>query len=223
MVLVKKNKMKWLLPLGFYLSILSSFSHAEFDVVGNTYEIQEESLLDKIMNTLKDKQSKGEFEKLQKEMTERSISDIERPKGINLPSAKDETVRYFDPSVSLNRDIKLPDGRVMYPAGTVVNPLKIRPFTKRFIFIDGDKEEQVIYAVNELKKSGYRDKIILVKGSFGDLTRKYKVRFYFDQRMKTGPRERRTLVDAFGVKSLPTLVYQKSQNELFLTIEEVKL
>ncbi|WP_172959788.1 hypothetical protein [Thiomicrorhabdus aquaedulcis] len=56
-----------------------------------------------------------------------------------------------------------------------------------------------------------------------DLTKKYKVRFYFDQQMTSGERGRVTLAEEFGIKNVPTLVYQKSKTEYLLTIEEIKL
>lgn len=216
-------KRKLLLSLGLAASVFAPVSHAELPTLGKTYEIQEQSLLDVIMNRLKEKQANGEMEQLQKEMVERSKKNIERPRGISLPSTQNANIRFFDPTITVNNDIQLEDGRVLHPAGTKINPLDIRPFTKRFIFIDGDNEQQVEYAVSEHKKSGYRDKIILVRGSFGDLTRKHKIRFYFDQQMQTGQRGRRTLVQEFGVQNLPTLVYQEKFEDRHLIIEEVML
>lgn len=203
--------------------IFSVSSFAQIETIGTTYEIQEVSLLEKIMTTLKEKESNGEVAKLQKQMTDASIANVERPKGAFFPAANENNIRYFDPTVQLSQDITLEDGTLIHPKGRKINPLTIRPLSKRLIFIDGDDKEQVEYAVKAHIKSGYRDKIILTKGSFGDLTREYKIRFYFDQQAKTGQRGRVTLAEEFGVKTVPTLVYQESPKKHYLTIEEVKL
>jgi conjugal transfer pilus assembly protein TraW len=192
------------------------------DVIGPTYSIEEISLLDVIFKTLKEKEANGEIEKLQKEMTERSVNNIKNPIGRNMPVAITDSYRKFDPSIVLHRDIKLPDGQVMYPRGTIVNPLTIKPFTKKLIFIDGTDEKQVDFAIKQHEKSGYRDKIILVKGSYYELMKKHNIRFYFDQRVRnSAPRERVTLVEQFGIERLPSIVFQDDPKELYLTILEV--
>lgn len=220
--MVIKNVKRKLVILAF-ASTLSLNLSANIEVIGSTYEIEETSLLDSIMSKLKEKEANGEIEKYQEEMKRKSIANIENPKGINLPTAGEDSIRFFDPSVTLKDDITLEDGTVMHRKGTVVNPLAIRPLTKELIFIDGSVIEQVEYALEKLKESGGRSKIILTKGSFGDLTRKYKVRFYFDQQSKAGERGRITLVEEFGIKNLPSVVLQRNPKEYFLTIKEVKL
>lgn len=218
-----KMKRKFAIALGMSLSILATSSSAEMEVLGKIYKIEEISLLDTIMDTLKEKEANGETAKMQKEMTRRSIANIETPKGISIPVVGEESIRHYDPSITLNKAVTLEDGTVIYPAGTVVNPLAIRPLTKKLIFIDGTDEKQVKFAVNLYKESGLRDKIILTDGAFGDLTRKYKVRFYFDQQMQSGPKGRVTLVKEFGIRKVPSIVYQRAPDEYFLTIKEVKL
>jgi conjugal transfer pilus assembly protein TraW len=218
-----KMKGKVAVALGISLSILVTSSSADMSVIGKTYKIEETSLLDTIMNTLKEKTANGEVKKMQEEMKRKSIANVENPKGANIAFVDEASIRYIDPSITLNKPVTLEDGTVIHPAGTVINPLSIRPLTKRLIFIEGTDEKQVEYAVKLHKESGLRDKIILTKGAFGDLTRKYKVRFYFDQNMQSGPQGRVTLIDEFGIKKVPSVVYQKTPQEYFLTIEEVKL
>ncbi len=218
-----KMKRKFAVALGISLSILVTSSSADMDVIGKTYKIEETSLLDTIMNTLKEKTANGEVKKMQEEMKRKSIANIEHPKGISMAFVDEEAIRYFDPSITLTKAVTLEDGTIIHPAGTVINPLSIRPLTKQLIFIDGTDQKQVEFAVKLYKESGLRDKIILTKGAFGDLTRKYKVRFYFDQQMQSGPKGRITLAKEFGIKKVPTLVYQRTPDEYFLTIKEVKL
>ncbi|WP_127472001.1 hypothetical protein [Thiomicrorhabdus aquaedulcis] len=119
--------------------------------LGNIYPIEEVSLLDEIMNKLKEKEANGELAKHNEEFKRRSIANIENPKGADFPSALENSIRKFDPSITLKEAVKLEDGTVIHPVGTVINPLAIRPLSKRFIFIDGTDEQQVEYAVNELK------------------------------------------------------------------------
>jgi conjugal transfer pilus assembly protein TraW len=211
--------------LHFLLLILifSNPAFSNFDVIGKTFQIEEVSLLDEIMNRLKEQEANGEFKKLQERMKNKAIANIENPRGRDYQFASESRIRYFDPSIVTNENIYLPDGQLLHLKGTRVNPLAIRPLTKKFIFIDGRSDEQVEWAVKTHKDSGYRDKIILTNGAFGELTRKHKIRFYFDQNVSNNSLNRKTLASEFGVEKLPTIVHQKYQADNFLTIEEVAL
>lgn len=204
--------------------IPQSFANTEiFETIGTTYEIQEESMLDFIMKKLNEKKEAGELENLEKEFREKAIHSIKNPMGVSLPRVIHNNSRYFDPSFVIPEDILLPDGRVLHERGTKVNPLLIKGLSKNLIFIDGTDSEQVEFAIDMHKKSGGKDKIILVQGSFIELMEKHKVRFFFDQTKSHDGNSRTTLVKHFGIKKVPTVIYQETPSTPYLTIQEVSL
>jgi conjugal transfer pilus assembly protein TraW len=76
------------------------------------------------------------------------------------------------------------------------------------ILIDGSDEEQVSWAVSQVKSGG---KIVLTKGSPITLFRKTGQRFYFDQGGK--------ITQRFQIKQIPARITQEGQK---LLIEELK-
>jgi conjugal transfer pilus assembly protein TraW len=221
-----RNNPKQLLSLAliFSLSSYSCTAYSDTDKIGTVYQIKEQSMLEYIMNKLKEKEANGEIDKLQDEFKKQVIHSLHNPVGVSLPKATVTNERIYDTTVTINQDIPLPDGGVLYKAGTKFNPLLIKGLSKKIIFIDGNDKAQVEFAVKEHKKSGYQDKIVLVSGSYLDLMKEYKVRFFFDQtKSGNGDGQRITLVKKFGIKSLPSVVYQKTSDTPYLTIKEVAL
>jgi conjugal transfer pilus assembly protein TraW len=208
--------------LVFSLSAYSCTAYSDAEKIGTVYPIKEQSMLEYIMQKLKQKEADGDIEKMQDDFKKQVMNTLHNPVGISLPNVKETNERIYDTTVTINQDIPLPDGGVLYKAGTKFNPLLIKGLSKKIIFIDGSDKSQVEFAVNEHKKSGYQDKIILVSGSYLDLMKEYKVRFFFDQSgSEAGAGKRITLVKKFGIKALPSVVYQKSPDTPYLTIKEV--
>lgn len=71
----------------------------------------------------------------------------------DLPEAKQTVSWTFDPTLVLNKDVTLPDGRVLIKAGTAINPLARIPLTKRYIIFDARKKWQVELAKRLYDKS----------------------------------------------------------------------
>lgn len=212
-------KLKTLFLMLFLLS--GNLSAAPAEVIGTVYKIQEQSMLEFIMEKLQEKQASGEMEKMKQEFIKRSINSINNPKGTTLPPATKTQERIYDPTIILNKDLMLDKHRVLYHKGTKFNPLTVRGLSKKIIFIDGRVKEQVEFAVREHKKSGKRDRIVLVNGSYMELMKKHKVRFFFDSlSSQGGGLKRKTLVNQFGIKKLPSILYQKHPTDKFLTIRE---
>lgn len=202
----------------FLLFVINQFAWA-VDVIGPVYPIKEVSLLDVMMNKLKHMEQTGQIEAMQQQWKTLARDRVLNPKGIALPRVIEATKRFYDPSITVNRDIYLPDGQLLHKAGTVVNPLSVKSFNKRMLFIDGTDKQQVIWAKKQYESSGWRDKVILVNGSYVDVMKDWKHPVYFDQLGgQVGARE--TLVGRFGIKAVPSLVYQEGNK---LRIDEVKL
>jgi hypothetical protein len=62
---------------------------------------------------------------------------------------------------------------VIFAKGSTFNPADFVPLTGRYIFIDGNDEKQVSYALSRKFR-----KIILTAGDFAELTRKHRHKFY---------------------------------------------
>lgn len=187
-------------------------SHKEI-VIGPVYEIKEVSLLDLIMNRLHDMQNSGELQSMQDEWKRKSINAIKNPVGVNLPNAKEFVTHYYDPSIVVQQDIHLPDGSLLHKAGTEVNPLSIKSLSKRYIFINGTDSTQLAFAKRLFEDSGWRDKVVLVKGSYADVIKEWGKSVYFDQRGfgPGGVGKRETLVQRFQISALPSVLYQENK------------
>ncbi len=185
--------------------------------IGPVYEIVEPSLLKEILDKLQQLEGSGELAALQKKMQDDAKRTIERPAGVLLPRAEKYEFHLFDPSITLDEDMYLPDGRLLHKAGTRLNPLNVARLSKRYIFIDGDDPEQVEFAHDLYRDSGWRDRVVLVKGSLKDIYAKWNRPVYFDQLGIAG-QGKTTLVNTFGVKSLPSVV---SQQGLYLKVESI--
>lgn len=194
--------------------------------IGTIYEIKETSLLEVIMARLHHLKETGEMDQMQEEFTGRVLKTIKNPPGVNLPRADHTRSRYYDPSITFHEDILLPDGEILHPAGTRINPLKVRGLSKRLIFIDQRDQEQVAWAYERYMESMWRDKVILVAGSYIDLMNEWKKPVYFDQlgvgasADVTGTPKRETMVRRFNIQSLPAIIYQEGD---FLRIDEVQI
>lgn len=199
------------------LSFIAGFSsQAEnLGVFGETFEIEEEDLLEQILSKLRGLQNNGELERLTVEANRRVKNMILRPNQVQGVSYAETRREYlFDPSIIVTRDLFDDRGRIFACKGERFNPLDnvtMRPL----IFIDGENEKHIKWAVSKLSDTKiYRHdqgKIILIKGSPLDLQKKLKQEIYFDQ---FGLLSRR-----LKIKHVPAIVYQ-NQNDKVLTIVE---
>jgi conjugal transfer pilus assembly protein TraW len=179
----------------------------DFGVVGSTATIEEEDMLDYIKGRLTAMQASGELDERNKQMQEYTQSKVTRPKSIEgISNATEPKSWLYDPTFTLRSDIKDENGNIIHHVGKSINPLDHMPLKEKLIFINGDDEAQVKWAINYAKTS----KIILVNGSPQELMEENKVRFYFDQQG--------VLVHKFTVKQVPAIVRQAGSK---LLIEEI--
>lgn len=114
----------------------------------------------------------------------------------------------YDPTYVVSNDIKDHKGRVLFKKGERVNPLALQTMEKTLLFIDGRRENDIQWALEE----GMHSKIILVAGSPKPLTATHHVPFYFDQGG--------VLLQTFDIKQIPAKV---TISEGQVWIEEVLL
>ena len=199
-----------------YVFILSnSVSAKDFGNRGGNYPVAEESILLLFQKKLGALDLKKEEERMRKAAEERVRNPIPV---FGIRPAKETREFWHDPTYILTEDAVLPCGRVLYKAGTRVNPLDYMDLDRRLFFIDGREEKQVEWLKSRLlpdSSSGenkIEDRIILVGGSPPEVQDKLGFEVYFDQAGE--------LTTRFGIKGSPALAEQDGKK---LKIVEVAL
>lgn len=183
----------------------------DLGVVGPTYPIAEQDLLQVIQSRLREKEKSGELAKLQQAAVKRSVSSIEQPKPVpGLTKAVKARTWYYDPSIVAQRNYTDAAGTVIVPAGTRVNPLDYVAMSKHLLFFDGRDRGQVKRAEELIRHYQGRIKPILTGGSYVELMRQWKAQVYYDQ---SG-----ALVHKFGIERVPALVSQEGRR---LRVDEI--
>lgn len=198
------------------ISVINESHAKDFGVVGHSYEIIEQDIIEYIKQKLENQ----DLDAINKGMQEKVRERFERPEAVvGIKDSKENREYYYDPTFVLDHDIKDPNGQLIHEKGKVINPLSKVPLSNALIFINGDNKEQVEYAVSQYKELDGKAKIILTSGSPIKLQKgqkekeeKNEVWFYFDQ---FG-----FLVKKLGIKAVPAIVRQDS---LRLKINEVVL
>lgn len=184
----------------------------DFGIRGNNHSISEQPFLEMMHERLQ----KVDMEKERKKMEQIARMRIHNPLPItNVTSATENKTFYYDPTYILDEDAILPDGTMLHPAGTSVNPLEYIEFDRKLIFIDEREQNQVNWLKNKLEEdveSELENKIILVGGSPLKLQEELGVNIYFDQQG--------ALTTTFGITHTPAILIQEG---LRLKVKEFKL
>ena len=123
---------------------------------------------------------------------------------------KDKT-KLFTPTFHVKDDL-IVNGHVLAKQGEVINPLTVYPLKESLIFIDGDDDVALHWAVHYQKHSQKPVKLILVKGAVIARMKQHKIRMYFDQRGQ--------LSRVFHLHAVPAIVDQLGQQ---IRVREVAL
>lgn len=191
-----------------YISTFSNTVFAkDFGNRGANYPVAEESILLMIQRKLGALDLKKEEERMRR-ITEERIRNPIPVSGI-MP-AKETREFWHDPTYILTEDALLPCGRVLYKAGTRVNPLDYMDLDRRLFFIDGREEKQVEWLKGQLLPGSssfdkkIEDRIILVGGSPPEIQDKLGFEVYFDQGGE--------LTTRFGIRGSPAVAEQAGKN-----------
>ena len=180
----------------------SSVLARDLGVIGATYPIIERDLIEVIHERIQQKTESGELDALNKALKDNAKQQARRPPGVLLPTAQAYRAIEINPIYTLDNDITDAEGKVIFKAGTQVNPLEVKPLTKTLCFIDGDDPEQVKWLQNYCAKDSL-NKLILVNGDYLALSNQLNLRIYFDQRGY--------LVERFGIKAVPAVIRQSGK------------
>jgi conjugal transfer pilus assembly protein TraW len=214
-----KQKLLALLLLFFSLDLMGfgfKAHSADLGTHGHTYLIQEQDILEYIQQKLLSMQKSGELQTLQSNMKKKALKSINRPKPVNNIQYATENKQYiYDPTYILDKNIYHPNGKILFLKGTKVNPLDTVSLRQKLIFIDGDRESHIQFAIEEHNKEPQehkKPKIILLKGSIIGLMKQRNIRLYFDQNG--------AIIKKLNIKNIPAIVEQQSK---VLLIKEVAL
>jgi conjugal transfer pilus assembly protein TraW len=192
-----------------FLFVMTTAHAKDLGVYGETFPIAEENLLTLIQQKLKTMEENGDLMKTRQTLAEKAAQNIRHPapvKGL----IKTETPRQwlYDPSITVDKDIKDLKGNLIATKGQIVNPLDTLSWGAPLLFLDGDDPEQVAWAETQHTLA----KWVLVKGSPVDMEEKLKHPIYFDQAGM--------LAGKFGIRAVPCRISQKDKK---LLVEEISL
>lgn len=200
--------------LSICLCLLAIYAQAEdLGTIGPTYDIAERDLIESIKDKLSRMERTGELARMQDEYKRRVVNSIERPKPIQgiRPT---ETARtfYIDPTWTLDRNVVDEKGKVLFPAGTKVNPFDYDRMSKMLLFFDARSKEQKAFAKRFMAKAKMPVKPILVGGEPLELMREWKREVFYDQ---GGVLTRR-----FSITQSPAVVSQEGKK---IRVDEIRL
>ena len=176
---------------------------------GAVWPIEEPDLLAEIETRLEEMETSGELARMRGEALARARERVEAPGRVaGVLPARERRTRLFDPSVTLEEDVRAADGTLLAARGARVNPLTTHPLTRDLLFIDATRPVEVAWALRHEKSSV----IVLLAGRPLALTRTHGRAFFFDQGGQ--------LMKRFGLSATPSVVAAEGA---FLRITEVPL
>lgn len=174
----------------------------DFGQAGQTFPVIEPDLLSTIEARLKRAEASGELARTNAMFAKRVEGKVRRPPSVaGITPAREARSWDFDPSVTLERDIRDQKGNLIGAAGQRVNPLDFVAIRQDLVFVDGDDADQLAWAT--ARYPDLKAKIIFVNGSPIKEMTKRRRRFYFDQEGK--------LTGRFGIRHTPAIVSQSGR------------
>ena len=183
----------------------------DLGVIAQTYPILEQDLIEHIKDKIAAKDQNGELDELNQQWLSRSKQYAAAPKGSFLPPAVVPRITLIETKITLKNDLMGLEGKVLYPKGTTVNPLKIMRLTYALCFIDGDEKKQVGWMIEHCTKNPL-NKLVLVNGPLEALSKRTGLRLFFDQGGE--------LIRRLKITALPAVLSQKGGD---LYVEEIPL
>lgn len=117
----------------------------------------------------------------------------------------------FDPTITVTRDIYNHRKLIFAKKGEKFNPLDRISLMRPLLFIDGEDENQIKWAVSKIQEND-QCKIILINGYHLNLQKELQRDIYFDQQG--------VLTKKLGIKNVPAIVFQKAGEKVLTIVEE---
>ena len=196
------------------LSFAAGVGAESLGVYGNTWEIGERDFLEVIHERTVEFEKSGKLKELQRHAENRVRDSLLNPapiEGIKTAAHGTERTYFYDPSFVVEKTVTDHQGNIVVPAGRKVSPLHFIPLSKPLLFIDARDKRQVDYAHHLITKEP-RTKVILVAGSWVELTKTWSTQVYYDQAAR--------IVHKFGIEQVPAIVRQQGE---VLKIDEIAL
>lgn len=181
--------------------------------IGQTWPIGEPDLFDQIANKLEDFEKSGYFVETNETFAAKVNATIERPPRVSgIKRTSVPRVFFHNPSVTLNNDIKTPNGRILAKRGDQFNPLDYTPMNQILLFFNGNDQEQVTWALRQIHDAKFNQYVspILTDGPVLELSKHWERQVYFDQKG--------VLTSKFEIRQVPARVLRDGN---LLRIEEV--
>lgn len=196
-----------IIAVGISLAAAGAARSESLGTYGRTYPIKERDAIAAMKDAARKKLANGGKEAMLKGAQDRymaSLSNVKTPAGIT--AARSNATRYVDVSQVAKETVRSPSGAVLIAAGTRVNPLTIKPLTKKVFFIDA-RDGRQLQLVKEQATSN--DKIILLGGSIFKAGEFLGRRVYLDVP---------GLAKTMQIRVLPSIVSQEGDK---LKVQEV--
>ena len=154
----------------------------DLGVRGATWPVAEPDLLAAIEARLRGMERSGELTRLEREARADARARLEEPDPVpGIAPATEERTRLIDPSISVSRDIRTPDGVLVAAKGTRVNPLERMTLTRDLLFLDGRRAAEIAWALAREDEGGRPARIVLLAGRPLELMRRHRRPVFFDQ------------------------------------------
>ena len=187
-----------LLALFAAVSVAPPAAAKDYGQVGTVFPVIEPDLLRVIEAKLRSMQASGQIDAMNQRLSERTRAKVNRPDAVaSIERASKPRSWLYDPSIVIDHDIRDQKGQLVAAKGKRVNPLDYVVIKTPLVFIDGDDDAQVAWA---MKRYDDKAKLILVRGAPLELMTARQRRFYFDQNG--------TLTTKFGITAVPAVVEQ---------------
>jgi conjugal transfer pilus assembly protein TraW len=171
----------------------------DFGQLGQTFPIAEADLLTTIEARLQRAQATGEMDRVNATFAKRVEARVRHPAAVAGITAAEEPRSWdYDPTITLEREIRDHKGQLIAAAGQRINPLDFVSMRQSLVFVDGDDDAQVDWATKRYTE--LNAKIIFVSGSPIESMTSRKRRFFFDQEGR--------LTGKFGIRHTPAVVVQ---------------
>lgn len=166
---------------------------SDYGRYGNLYEIKEQSVVEFMQAKIAEALEK--FKEKAPEIAKKAMI-LSKYDG-RFEKAKEDKVFHINPSIILTEDIADLNGKVLFPAGTVIDPTEHIALSGKYLIIDGNDESQVEYA-----RDGVFEKIMIASGDASQVMKKIKKRVYFVNDL---------IIQRFSISRLPSIIEQEGR------------